>query len=293
MFFIKKIYNKYQFLLNRDNYLSSSVTHLINNCFDLLIEKEIEAIDRKKHVDNLYVSLTSYGERINNVHLVIYSLIRQKQLPAKITLWLAHGEEITDELSNLQKMFDFFSIEFTNDIKSYKKFIPEIKIRSNDDIIITADDDIIYPPGFVEILLKSYIKEPNFVHGFRAHMIRYGWRNKIKPYSKWDFETDNIVASKDTFLTTGAGVIFKVGDMPELLVDENLACQLCEFADDVWLNFVLRKYGIKRKRINSNIMNGFFEIPCEGVTALNQLNVLGYGNDNQINRFLKYFSDNL
>ena len=43
-------------------------------------------------INNLIISLTSYPERIEFVHLAIKSLLNQAILPSKIILWLAESE---------------------------------------------------------------------------------------------------------------------------------------------------------------------------------------------------------
>ena len=65
---------------------------------------------------------------------------------------------LKDDLPNslLALEDDKFEIRWVNeDIRSYKKLIPALK-NFPTDVIITADDDVIYPEDWAERLLKSY-----------------------------------------------------------------------------------------------------------------------------------------
>lgn len=118
----------------------------------------LNVADSRKH--KVIVSLTSYGRRVSAVlPYTIYSLLRQTYKPDVIILWLDYDSWNERNLpSSIRKLQKYgLTIKFCNDIKSYKKLIPTLKLYP-DEIIITVDDDIYYKKNMVERLIKSIKK---------------------------------------------------------------------------------------------------------------------------------------
>ena len=127
--------------------------------------------------NNIIISLTSYPARINTVHTVINSLLNQNMKPYKIILWLAKPQfpnENKDLSQNLLNLIEKgLTIEYyERDIKSYKKLIPTLKKYPNN-IIVTADDDIIYDKDWLEKLYKTYLKYPKDIIAHRITKFIY------------------------------------------------------------------------------------------------------------------------
>ena len=107
------------------------------------------------------VSLTTFPKRINRIWIVIESILNQTIGPDKIILWLSEEQfkDINDLPSNLLKLTGRgLDIRFVKeDLKSYKKYYYSFKEYPND-IIITVDDDIIYPNNMIANLLLYHQK---------------------------------------------------------------------------------------------------------------------------------------
>lgn len=173
----------------RDFYIKYFDGHIVFNCFGLFIRikhnkncinpfpKEL-GITKEKRDTKIIVSLTSFPQRITTVIETIKSLLNQTLKPDEVILWLAQEQfinkeqELPKELLELKKFG--LSIKWCNDIRSYKKLIPTLKLYS-DSIIITVDDDIYYAPDTVETLYKSYLEYPNCIHAHRCD-----WLNILK-----------------------------------------------------------------------------------------------------------------
>ena len=132
------------------------------------------------------ISLTSFPARIDKVYLCINSLLRQSVRADKIVLWLAdtqfpNGSGIPESLKRL--VGEKFEIRFCDDLRSYKKIFYSAQ-QFKDDIIITVDDDTLYPEDWLLNLINTYIKYPDCVCCYRAHKIVLK-SGKIAPYSEW------------------------------------------------------------------------------------------------------------
>lgn len=105
----------------------------------------------------IIVSLTTYRDRIHHVHYVLDSLYHQSLRPDLVRLYLASSEyEVLPKV--LDKFMPWLEIVYTDDIGSYKKFIPALKSAKDDEILISLDDDFIYPPHLIASLYNLFLQ---------------------------------------------------------------------------------------------------------------------------------------
>jgi len=190
----------------------------------------------KKRDTQLIVSLTSYPGRMYDLKYTLYSLLNQSLKPDRIILWLAKEqypnleEDIAPSILNLKTTG--LEIMWCEDIGSYKKMIPALKLFP-DDIIVTADDDIYYPEDWLELLYNAYSKEPNYIHAHRAHIVKVVG-NKFAPYNSWEQKTYRENASCYFFPTSGGGVLYPPHMLHDNVFREDEFMSLAPKADDVW-----------------------------------------------------------
>ena len=111
------------------------------------------------------VSLTTFPARIDYVHLAIMSLLNQTVKPERIILWLASEQfrdvKIPDTLKDLCR----YGLEIRyceEDILAHKKYYYAMRTFPKH-IIVTYDDDIIYPEDSLEKLLIMHRNHPNAI----------------------------------------------------------------------------------------------------------------------------------
>ena len=114
--------------------------------------------------ENIYVTLTSWKGRINFIHKGLESLLKNTIKPKKIILNLSIEEfpyknmELPKEIIFLLKKyrnFEIFWVKKNNNV--FKKLIPTIS-RFKRGLIISVDDDILYPNDLFKNMLKCYNK---------------------------------------------------------------------------------------------------------------------------------------
>jgi hypothetical protein len=208
----------------------------------------------KKKIDNLVVSLTSFPERIDLFEYTLFSLINQTIGPNKIILWLSEEEFEEKQKSipkSLSKYHEFdFEIRFVKEnYKSYKKLVYALK-KYSDNLIVTADDDIYYPPDWLELLYSYHINYPRDIIAHRVHNISFKDRH-IDLYRNWNGENRDV--SFLNFPTTGGGVLFPPDSLYHDAIDSSIFLKLCPSADDIWFYVmaILKKTKIRR------IKNGY------------------------------------
>lgn len=195
---------------------------------------------------HLIISLTTYGERIKTVHFALESLINQSRKADKIVLALGHAEVLSPELELMEKNGDI-EILFTNDIGPYTKLIPTIKKYPND-LVITVDDDVLYPEDMVETLYQSHLANPNVIVTLRGYQMEYE-KDSLKYYDAWEPCKKTTKASFDIFPTGVGGVLYFPGCFHEEVFHEELFLKLSHNADDIWFKAMTLKNGVKSKVI--------------------------------------------
>ena len=104
-------------------------------------------INNEKRNKRIVVSLTSFPERMEDIHFGLYSLLNQSLKPDLVVLWLAKSQFPNFEKDLPQTVLSLkengLTIKWCEDLHSYKKLLPSLESYPND-IIVTADDDIYY-----------------------------------------------------------------------------------------------------------------------------------------------------
>lgn len=242
---------------------------------------------------NVIISLTSYPARINTVHLTIQTLLKQTRQADKVILWLApeqfphDGKKLPQQLLDLQDKG--LSIRWYHDIKSYKKLVPALR-EYPDDIIVTADDDILYAQDWLEKLLISYEKEPEYIHCHRCHRIRF--KNKhILPYKKWYHSCNVSSVSFNNFLTGGGGALYPPRCLSSDIYNEELFKELCPLADDIWF-WAMAVLNGTRIKIIENAQTEPFYIDGTQEEALCKINTGEQNmNDTQLAKVLQRYPE--
>ena len=204
------------------------------------IEKYFESqelgITNEKREPELIVSLTSYPDRMYDIHYNIYSILIQTLKPNKIILWLGEKQFPNREKDLPKKLLEFtkhgLEIKYTKDIKSYTKLIPALKEYPNS-IIVTADDDIFYPHNWLEKLYNCWKDNKYYVVVHRGDKIIIE-NNKIIEFNKWECRAISDNPSFRFFIVGVAGALYPPNSLYKDILNEELFKQLTPQNDDIW-----------------------------------------------------------
>lgn len=185
----------------------------------------------------LIVSLTSFPARIKTANYAIESILLQKKKANLVVLWLGHEQfpnKEKDLPKRLRRLTQFgLTIKWCNDIRSYKKLVPSLEAFP-DDIIVTADDDIWYPPEWLERLYNSYLKEPKLIHAHRVLQVT-AKDGKINKYIDWGaqiFAPQQI--SYCWHVTGGAGALYPPHCLYKDVCKSDKFLSIAPTVDDIW-----------------------------------------------------------
>lgn len=237
------------------------------------------------------ISLTSYPARINTVHQTIESLLKQNVIAEKIVLALGEDKFLNKEGDLPESLLNLIpkglEILWCKDERSFTKYIPALK-KFPDRIIVTADDDILYPTDWLNRLYKSYLKKPNFIHCHRAHRVTFDKNKKLLPYNEWKLRISNTQPSYNNFLTGVGGVLYPPNVMYKDIFREDLYKKLCPLADDIWFWAMAVLNNTKINIIDDNISSLEY-IDGTQENCLWRTNVGENHNDVQLKNVLDYY----
>lgn len=170
----------------------------------------------------IVVSLTSWTKRINNVKKVVESIMDNTVQPDRVYLNLSKTEfdgiPLPKDLVDYFKSDDRLIINWVTgpNTKAMKKIFPILDYLQDDDIIIDADDDILFPKDLIESRIKDFERfnkrysissNPHMSVGFNGRMRVVSAMSLFqkKMFNRWRiFLTPEILATNNddrTYLT--------------------------------------------------------------------------------------------
>lgn len=247
--------------------------------------------------DGIIISLTSFPQRMYEIHFTIYSLLTQSVKPAKVILWLGREqfpnleEDIPKEVLKLKE--NGLTIGWCNNMYSYTKLIPTLREYPNN-IIVTADDDIYYEKEWLAKLIKGHKEHPECIISHRSHKVKLN-KSEIAPYKKWKKRIGSGKPSFLNFLTGVGGVLYPTNCFYKDILNEELFTKLAPKADDVWFWAMSVLAGTKTYVPKAHIkkltyVNPERERGLTGEITLFSTNRVG-GNDKQIQQVCEYYPD--
>lgn len=235
---IKAIKNKLDFVLNTIN----------NSTIHLLSALRSEKTDLKKSgKQNLVVSLTTLPHRLPLVHYAIESIFSQTILPEKVILWVSdvtNDNLITPELHSLVERG--LEIRKVKDVGPHTKLMYSL-IEYPNKVVVTVDDDIIYPANMLQYLWDQHLKFPNAVVANWARELCFDASGKVRGVRagklltpillEKEIEQAKTFVSKPNILAFPygtSGVLYPPKALNSQVTNVDLFRKLCPKEDDIW-----------------------------------------------------------
>ena len=227
---------------------------------------------------SIVVTLTTTKDRVKKTYLCLESLLNQTMKPNKIVLWLEEqefGENWSDAKRSLPPSLlrtEARGIEFrfTQDIGSYVKLLPALRAFPND-ILVTADDDTMYPPTWVKKIFDAHKKAPQQIICYRGWHIKLDNEGRLKPYDSWP-EYNSFDPSFALFPTGKDGVLYPPGSLNNEIFNTDAAKKLSPTNDDVWFKAMSLLNQTRCIKITKNHRN-FPIIRGTAASGLQKINV--------------------
>lgn len=237
----------------------------------------------------IIISLTSIPGRLNTLHFTIESLFRQTQRADQVILWLSEKIDANTLPKRLQKQEKRgLIIKFREDVGPHTKIHHALK-EFPESIIVTCDDDKIYPSDWLTRLYQAHLKASNCVVCHRAHEITIDEAGSVEAYERWSYLSPGRVGPSHFLFATGVdGVLYPPSVLHADVLNKELFQKICPLADDVWLNVMAILKNTPRKKANP------YSRECRSTTGvelggLYVQNYRGGGNDKQMKSVLQHY----
>ncbi len=183
------------------------------------------------------VSLTSFPARLPYLHHTLYSILTQDYKDFHIALFLSSSEIAPSKLPLILKIFarlGLLSIHFVEEnLRAYKKLFYALQAYP-EHIIITIDDDQIYAPNTISLLLESYARFPRAIHtnwtydaAFLAEIL------DIDPAQYLPIIKEN--APHLALASVGvSGVLYPPSPFSQEFFNTHAIVSLAPYSDDLW-----------------------------------------------------------
>lgn len=210
----------------------------------------------------VYISLTSIFNNQDILIQTLQSIMKQTRLPDKIYLYLSEEPYILDTGFKDKKITNSKLLKYINDnsiidikwvknIGSYRKLLPLLKDKWDEDcIIITIDDDTIYDNNLIENLINDYHKH-KCVIGYR------GFTPSFDKLENFDYlkhlELQHV--SLYNFFTGKGGILYKpqfFHKTHDLIFNDKIYLNTCPTGDDIWFYIVRMLNNVKGYIDNKN-----------------------------------------
>jgi len=297
--FVKSVYN-FEKIIERFNIhrLSVAVWYLLKYYLNFTvpiyyrITKRKEQQSVRKYTNKIViVSFTTFPARMKTLPVVIESLLRQTVKPDRIILWLADTQYPDKEkVTALLKPFisQGLEVKYCDDLRSHKKYYYSMK-NNPEAIVVTVDDDIIYPEDMLEKLLKAHKIYPNCIVANRVHRMKFN-NNGPLPYSKWDTKICKSAKPDLALCPTGCGgVLYPPHSLDQRVFDKKVFKNICIYADDLWLKCMSFMKGTQIVLSESDIPE-IIDVIGNKKNGLAKVNVEQDLNTTQLNNITKYYS---
>lgn len=246
----------------------------------------------------VHISLTSISARLEHLHLVIQTLLEQDYVgDFNIRLYLSAEPYLLDEgipepsqaLMELEDQHKKFSIHYTNNTGPYRKLIPllESDLWDQNDLLVTADDDTLYPANWLSQLVEAYEIHRCIICHRGHHMANAN--GAFLPYRQWMKHGIRENPSLLNLPTGKDGVLYPPEFLSSAVLNIEKALEVAPTADDLWLKWHTAAMGAPVYCINTDYKSGTFaECSEKASPALyDNFNRVG-GNDECIQRLVEY-----
>ncbi|MDY0132482.1 MAG: hypothetical protein RBR53_07420 [Desulforegulaceae bacterium] len=219
----------------------------------------------------IIVSLATTSQRLTLCRAALISLATQSLPASKIVVNVSKEPYLRDSGIKNKNVLAFLTngldvlakktieIRWVDNTGPYRKLIPTLQTANDNDIIVTADDDIFYGQQWLKLLLEDFDPENKIIHAARARYQRKNHLKKLTGYGYWPIVNKPALIVDDWIITYGGGAVLCKSWFSDDLLEDSNYLNVAPIADDLWYSKLCKLSGLKVKVIPSalNELNFF------------------------------------
>lgn len=194
------------------------------------------------------INITTTHARLNLCSQTVWSLIHQSVLPAQIVLWVSSEKYLADdgissiplwvhEINSIRN--DILAIKWVGNIGPYRKIIPALRSADENDILVYADDDVVYGANWLIKLLDKFKKNQDKVVASRVRELKRNLLGSVKSYLYSTIIYKEKIVKKDYVITGVGGVVIKKSHIASNYIELDDFVRICPTTDDLWISKIL------------------------------------------------------
>ena len=198
---------------------------------------------------SLIVTLTSTSARLPVLRHTLISLLDQNCKPDRILVCLSKEPYLVDEgiqeLPNWLKIMagqKEVEISWVQNIGPYRKLLPIYRQATDEDWIVTCDDDVIYGPEWLSSLVQAGKKYPTAIVCGRARRpAKNPWKAR-QSYINWPLVPSGS-KGQDLLPIGVSGVLYRKPLLDQGIMLSDEFRELAPGQDDLWFNLARQLAG--------------------------------------------------
>lgn len=185
------------------------------------------------------ISLTTTSERLHIARYTLLSLLHQDIQPDQIALNISTEPYLKDKginvLPDWLKEIDahHLTVQYTENTGPYRKLLPTLHESTDDDIIITCDDDVIYGTDWLTKLIHTAHEYPSHIVCGRARRPTRNFLGRLQSYPHWISLTTE-VSGHDLIPIGVSGVAYRPNLLDQDFISDKAFMDLAPRQDDLW-----------------------------------------------------------
>lgn len=251
----------------------------------LPVEKKNEAFDA------CIVSLTTSPTRIHKSWLAIESILRQKEQPDALILYLSDDEflgerKLPKRLQQQQKRG--LQVVFVKGLlRPHHKYIHAMEQYPKAKVV-TIDDDKIYPNDLLKNLKKYHSMYPESICAVMTRKIRYVDEVPL-PYDQWPLVKVDTAPQHDLLSLGVSGVLFPAGSLHPDVFDQAMIKKIAVSADDLWIKVMALRNNTPVVSLAGCYPKPFLSVRGLAATQLRLINISRKKNDIIFNDLIRHY----
>ncbi|MBP1128777.1 hypothetical protein JOE25_000320 [Serratia sp. PL17] len=196
----------------------------------------------------LVVNLTTTSGRLDLCAVTLWSLIHQKLLPDRIDLYISTDAYMADKgitilpdwYEQLNSIRNIISIKYVDNIGPYRKIFPALDSCNQEDVLVYADDDVVYGENWLDELITSFNEfGGKAVIAARVRIKKKNFFGRYQSYSRYSVCSSKREVSRDFIITGVGGCVLRKDHVKDIFIKNRDFLDIAPRTDDLWISKLL------------------------------------------------------
>lgn len=203
---------------------------------------------------SIILNLTTTSGRLDLCSATLWSLLNQSLSPDRINLWISAEPYMADEgiqilpdsINKLMNYNNMIEIHYVENTGPYRKIIPALRSCLDEDILVYADDDVVYSYHWLEGLINCYLENKRkYVVSSRVREMKKNFFGRYQSYSLFPLVFEKKVFYKDFIITGVGGCVLEKKHILQKYIELDSFKIVAPKTDDLWVSKIIELSGSK------------------------------------------------